>query len=212
MALTLAVGFVVDDAIVVLENIVRHMEEGEEPYEAAVKGAKEIGFAVLATTIALVAVFVPLAFLTGNIGRLFNEFGVSVAVAVLISGFVALTLTPMLCSRMLKPLHHTGTSWASRSFDAFFDWMERTYNKIVRGALRHRILVMSVAVLLIVISAVLFKFLPSELVPTEDRGVGFGIVIAPGGATLEYTDRYMRQVEQIMLSRPETDGVFTAMA
>jgi multidrug efflux pump len=116
----------------------------------------------------------------------------------------------MLCSRMLKPLHHTGTSWASRSFDAFFDWMERTYNKIVRGALRHRILVVSVAVLLIVVSVALFRFLPSELVPTEDRGVGFGIVIAPEGATLEYTDRYMRQVEQIMLSRPETAGVFTA--
>ncbi|MCI0696988.1 efflux RND transporter permease subunit [candidate division KSB1 bacterium] len=210
LALVLAIGLVVDDAIVMLENIYRHMEMGKTRWQAAIDGAKEIGFAVLATTIALVAVFVPLAFLTGNIGRLFNEFGVSVAVAVLISGFVALTLTPMLCSRMLKPLHHTGTSWASRSFDRFFDWLERTYNKIVRGALRHRILVVSIAGFLIVLSAVLFKFLPSELVPTEDRGVGFGIVIAPEGATLEYTDRYMRQVEQIMLSRPETDGVFTA--
>ncbi|MDZ7344514.1 MAG: efflux RND transporter permease subunit, partial [candidate division KSB1 bacterium] len=210
LALVLAIGLVVDDAIVMLENIYRHMEMGKTRWQAAIDGAREIGFAVLATTIALVAVFVPLAFLTGNIGRLFNEFGVTVAVAVLISGFVALTLTPMLCSRMLKPLHHTGTSWASRSFDAFFDWMERTYNKIVRGALRHRVLVVSLAGFLIVLSVALFKFLPSELVPTEDRGVGFGIVIAPEGATLEYTDRYMRQVEQIMLSRPETDGVFTA--
>jgi multidrug efflux pump len=210
LALVLAIGLVVDDAIVMLENIYRHMEMGKARWQAALDGAKEIGFAVLATTIALVAVFVPLAFLTGNIGRLFNEFGVTVAVSVLISGFVALTLTPMLCSRMLKPLHHTGTSWASRSFDKFFESMERTYNKIVRGALRHRILIMSVAVLLIAVSVGLFRFLPSELVPTEDRGVGFGIVIAPEGATLEYTDRYMRQVEQIMLSRPETDGVFTA--
>jgi multidrug efflux pump len=210
LALVLAIGLVVDDAIVMLENIYRHTEMGKSRWQASLDGAKEIGFAVLATTIALVAVFVPLAFLTGNIGRLFNEFGVSVAVAVLISGFVALTLTPMLCSRMLKPLHHTGTSWASRSFDRFFDWMERTYNKIVRGALRHRILVVSIAGFLIVLSVVLFKFLPSELVPTEDRGVGFGIVIAPEGATLEYTDRYMRQVEEIMLSRPETAGVFTA--
>jgi multidrug efflux pump len=210
LALVLAIGLVVDDAIVMLENIYRHMEMGKTRWQASIDGAKEIGFAVLATTIALVAVFVPLAFLTGNIGRLFNEFGVSVAVAVLISGFVALTLTPMLCSRMLKPLHHTGTGWASRKFDAFFEWLERTYNKIVRGALRHRIVIVGVAVLLIAVSVVLFKFLPSELVPTEDRGVGFGIVIAPEGATLEYTDRYMRQVEQIMLSRPETDGVFTA--
>ncbi len=210
LALVLAIGLVVDDAIVMLENIYRHMEMGKSRWQAAIDGAREIGFAVLATTIALVAVFVPLAFLTGNIGRLFNEFGVTVAVSVLISGFVALTLTPMLCSRMLKPLHHTGTSWASRSFDKFFEGMERTYNKIVRGALRHRLLVMSVAVFLIVVSVVLFRFLPSELVPTEDRGVGFGIVIAPEGATLEYTDRYMRQVEEIMLNRPETAGVFTA--
>jgi len=210
LALVLAIGLVVDDAIVMLENIYRHMEMGKTRWQAAIDGAKEIGFAVLATTIALVAVFVPLAFLTGNIGRLFNEFGVTVAVSVLISGFVALTLTPMLCARMLKPLHHTGTSWVSRSFDAFFEWLERTFNRIVRAALRHRVLVVSIAGFLIVLSVALFKFLPSELVPTEDRGVGFGIVIAPEGATLEYTDRYMRQVEQIMLSRPETDGVFTA--
>ncbi len=210
LALVLAIGLVVDDAIVMLENIYRHMEMGKSRMQAALDGAKEIGFAVLATTIALVAVFVPLAFLTGNIGRLFNEFGVTVAVAVLISGFVALTLTPMMSSRMLKPLHHTSSSWASRSFDAFFDWLERTYHRIVHGALRHRVLVVSVGVVMIAISVALFKLLPSELVPTEDRGVGFGIVIAPEGATLDYTDRYVRQIEQIMLSRPETNGVFTA--
>jgi len=210
LALVLAIGLVVDDAIVVLENIYRHMEMGKSRWQAAMDGSKEIGFAVLATTIALVAVFVPLAFLSGNIGRLFNEFGVAVAVSVLISGFVALTLTPMLCSRMLRPLHGTSQSWISRSFDKFFDWLERTYGKIVRGALNHRGWVMAIAVLMIALSAIIFKFLPSELVPTEDRGTGFGIVIAPEGATLEYTDRYMRQVENIMLSRPETDGVFTA--
>ncbi|MDZ7265938.1 MAG: efflux RND transporter permease subunit [candidate division KSB1 bacterium] len=210
LALVLAIGLVVDDAIIMLENIYRHMEMGKSRLQAARDGAKEIGFAVLATTIALVAVFVPLAFLTGNIGRLFNEFGVTVAVAVLISGFVALTLTPMMSSRMLKPLHHTGSSWAARSFDAFFDWLERTCHRIVHGALRHRVLVVSVAVVMIAISVALFKLLPSELVPTEDRGVGFGIVIAPEGATLDYTDRYVRQIEQIMLSRPETNGVFTA--
>lgn len=185
LALVLAIGLVVDDAIVMLENIYRHMEMGKSRMQAAIDGAREIGFAVLATTISLVAVFVPLAFLSGNIGRLFNEFGVTVAVSVLISGFVALTLTPMLSSRMLKPLHHTGASWASRSFDKFFDWLERAYGKIVRGALRQRGWVMATAVLLIALSAAIFKFLPSELVPTEDRGTGFGIVIAPEGATLE---------------------------
>ncbi len=210
LALVLAIGLVVDDAIVVLENVYRHMEMGKSRWQAAIDGSKEIGFAVLATTITLVAVFVPLAFLSGNVGRLFNEFGVAVAVSVLISGFVALTLTPMLCSRMLKPLHGTSQSWAARKFDAFFDGMERVYGKIVRGALRHRAVVMGIALLMIALSATIFKFLPSELVPTEDRGTAFGIVIAPEGATLEYTDRYMRQVEEIMLRRPETDGVFTA--
>src|SRR5512135_2225264 len=125
LGLVLAIGLVVDDAIVVLENIYRRMEMGKDRIRAAVDGSAEIGFAVIATTIALVAVFVPLAFLTGSVGRLFNEFGVSVAVAVLISGFVALTLTPMLSSKILKPLHGTGTGWATRSFDAFFAGLNR---------------------------------------------------------------------------------------
>ncbi len=210
LALVLAIGLVVDDAIVVLENIFRHMEMGKSRWRAALDGSKEIGFAVLATTITLVAVFVPLAFLQGNVGRLFNEFGVTVAVAVLISGFVALTLTPMLSSRMLRPLHTGKLNWASRSFDAFFEWLDRTYRAILNLSLRHRLL-STVAILLLVLLGVgAFKFLPSELVPTEDRGVAFGIVIAPEGATLDYTDRYMRQVEGILMNVPERAGLFTA--
>lgn len=211
LALVLAIGLVVDDAIVVLENIFRHMQMGKSRLKAAIDGSKEIGFAVLATTISLVAVFVPLSFLTGNIGRLFREFGISVAVAVLISGFVALTLTPMLCSKMLRPLHGTGGgNWANRTFDAFFEWLDRTYDKLLRGSLRRRGVVIAGAFVIVVASLALLKFIPSELVPTEDRGIGFGIVIAPEGATLEYTDRYMRQVEAILLSVPECKGLFTA--
>jgi multidrug efflux pump len=211
LALVLAIGLVVDDAIVVLENIFRHMQMGKSRLKAAVDGSKEIGFAVLATTISLVAVFVPLSFLSGNVGRLFREFGLSVAVAVLISGFVALTLTPMLCSKILRPLHGTGGGgWATRTFDAFFEWLDRTYDKLLRGSLRRRGLVMAGALVIVVASLGLLKFIPSELVPTEDRGIGFGIVIAPEGATLEYTDRYMRQVESILLSVPECKGLFTA--
>lgn len=211
LALVLAIGLVVDDAIVVLENIFRHMQMGKNRLRAAIDGSKEIGFAVLATTISLVAVFVPLAFLPGDVGRLFREFGLSVAVAVLISGFVALTLTPMLCSKFLRPLHSTGSgSWASRSFDAFFDWLDRTYEKLLRGSLRRRWIIMTGALVIVVLSLGLLKLLPSELVPTEDRGVAFGIVIAPEGATLEYTDRYMRQVEGILLSTPECKGLFSA--
>lgn len=210
LALVLAIGLVVDDAIVVLENIFRHMEMGKSKLRAAFDGSKEIAFAVIATTITLIAVFVPVAFLTGSVGRLFREFGFTVAIAVGISGFVALTLTPMFSSRILKPIHGTGNSWASRSFDAFFEWMNRTYERILKFALRHRLATIITAVLLVVVSAGIFKFMPSELVPTEDRGIGFGIVLAPEGSTLNYTDRHMRKVEDILLPLPERNGLFTA--
>jgi multidrug efflux pump len=211
LALVLAIGLVVDDAIVMLENIFRHMEMGKSRLQAAYDGSKEIAFAVLATTITLVAVFVPVAFLTGDVGRLFREFGFSVAIAVALSGFVALTLTPMFSSRILKPIHGTGQGWASRSFDAFFAWLNRVYERSVRFALRHRILVISLAVVAVIISVGVFKFMPRELVPTEDRGIAFGIVLAPEGSTLAYTDRYMREVEKRLLALPETKGLFTAV-
>ena len=212
LALVLSIGVVVDDAIVVLENVYRHMEMGKSRRQAALDGSKEIGFAVVATTIALVAVFVPVAFLTGNVGRLFREFGVSVAVAVAvaISGFIALTLTPMLCSRMLKPLHGTGKSWASRSFDAFFAGMDRNYERILRGALRRRWIPLGAALALVVGAGFLFTELPRELVPIEDRGTAFGVVIAPEGSTLQYTDRYMTQIEGVLMNLPERAGLFTA--
>lgn len=210
LGFVLAIGLVVDDAIIVLENIYRHMEMGKSRWQAAIDGSKEIGFAIVSTTISLVAVFVPLAFLSGNVGRLFNEFGIAVAVAVLISGFVALTLTPMISSQILRPLHGTGKGWASRSFDAFFEKLNRVYDRSVRFALRNRVLTIVSAVVVLIFAYVLFKLLPSELVPVEDRGFGFGIVIAPEGATLEYTDSYVRQIENILLNLPEREGLFTA--
>ncbi len=210
LALVLAIGLVVDDAIVVLENIYRHMEMGKSRWQAAMDGSKEIGFAVIATTIALVAVFIPLAFLTGSVGRLFNEFGLSVAVAVLISGFVALTLTPMISSQILRPLHGTSKSWASRSFDTFFDFLNRFYERLLRGTLRRRLITVLGGFGIIALSYFIFTSLPSELVPTEDRGIGFGIVIAPEGATLDYTDGYVREIEKRLLALPERRGLFTA--
>lgn len=211
LALVLAIGMVVDDAIVMLENVFRHMEMGKSRWQAALDGSKEIGFAIVSTTISLVAVFVPLAFLQGSVGRLFNEFGVTLAVAVLISGFVALSLTPMLCSKILKPIHGTGTGWASRSFDAFFEFLNKFYERVLRGAVRHRVLTILGAVVAVVLSAFLFRTLPSELVPTEDRGIGFGIVLAPEGATLEYTDQYMRVAENRLLNLPERRALFSAV-
>ncbi len=210
LALVLAIGLVVDDAIVMLENVYRHMEMGKSRWQAAMEGAKEIGFAIVATTIALVAVFVPVAFLTGNVGRLFNEFGMTVAVAVAISGFVALTLTPMLCSKTLKPLHGVSKNWAGRSFDAFFEWLARTYDALLHRVLRWKWAMIVAAVVLIAVSVFLFQRLPNELAPTEDRSIAFGFVLAPEGSTLDYMDRYMREIESILIPLEERAGLFTA--
>ena len=209
LALVLAIGLVVDDAIVMLENIHRHMEMGKPRLKAAFDGAKEIGFAIVATTIALVAIFVPVAFLRGNVGRLFNEFGITVAVAVLLSGFVALTLTPMLCSRMLKEQGREGRvgSAAQRGFDA----LDRFYERLVRGALVRRGLVLAATGVILAAIALLYRGLPAELVPTEDRGTILGIVVAPEGSTLAYTDRYLRQIEDIFRKVPEVERVFSAI-
>jgi multidrug efflux pump len=237
LALVLAIGLVVDDAIIMLENVYRHLEMGKPRMRATLDGAQEIGFAILATTIALVAVFVPVAFLTGRVGRLFNEFGIAVAVAVMISGFVALSLTPMLCSRLLKRASGAGmheedaldaptaaasphpgegveVEKASRwrtGFNRFFHDLHVNYERLLRGALAHRRAVMISALGLLAAIAVLFRFLPSELVPVEDRGMIFNVVLAPEGSTLDYTDRYMRQVEATYQRIPDVAAFFSAV-
>ncbi|MGD9548942.1 MAG: efflux RND transporter permease subunit [Candidatus Krumholzibacteriia bacterium] len=211
LAMVLAIGLVVDDAIVVLENIFRHLEMGKSRRRAAFDGTEEIGFAVIATTVSLVAVFIPVAFLTGSVGQLFREFGITLAVAVAISSFVALTLTPVLCSLILRS-HRTDRPqrWTERSFDAFFRWLGNTYEASLRFSLRMRPLVLLGGAALVAISAFFFVQLPEELVPTEDRGTAFGIVIAPEGATLEYTDKYMQMIEEQLLALPERRGLFSA--
>ena len=209
LALVLAIGLVVDDAIVMLENIYRHLEMGKTRLRAAFDGAKEIAFAILATTIALVAIFIPVAFLTGNVGRLFNEFGMTVAVAVLISGFVALTLTPMLCSKILRG--HEGEGRLARTVQRGFDAIDRLYDRTVRTALRRRKVVLAITAATFIAIAFLFRTLPSELVPTEDRGTIVGILVAPEGSTLGYVDRYARQIEDIYMSVAERAGLFTAV-
>jgi multidrug efflux pump len=201
---------VVDDAIVVLENIHRHIEEGMEPMRAAIRGMGEISGAVIAMTLTLAAVYAPVAFAPGRTGTLFAEFALTLAGAVLVSGFVALTLTPMLCSRMLQSEHGQNGNALTRRIDAGFAALNRSYERALRGVLRHRGWSLAGAGLLAVLIGVMFFLLPRELVPTEDRGVAFGIVIAPEGSTLEYTDRYMRQVEQFLLPLPERQGLFTA--
>jgi len=209
LALVLAIGLVVDDAIVMLENIYRHLEMGKPRMEAAYAGAKEIAFAIVATTVALVAIFVPVAFLTGNVGRLFNEFGMTVAVAVLISGFVALTLTPMLCSLMLR--RHEEQGFLARQFGRGFALVERFFELTMGVVMRHRKAIVLATALCLVAIFGLLRTLPSELAPSEDRGFLVGLAFAPEGATLNYTDRYLRQIETIFRRTPEVNSVFSAI-
>ncbi|MBP6019725.1 MAG: efflux RND transporter permease subunit [Burkholderiaceae bacterium] len=204
LAMVLAIGLVVDDAIVVLENIFRHMEEGKTRLEAAFLGAKEVGFAIVAMTLTLVTVYAPLAFATGRTGRLFIEFALTLAGAVLVSGFVALTLTPMMCSTLLR--HQT-------SHGRIYTWIENLlvgltsrYRKGLGRALRHRMIVVLLGLLVAAGSGVLFKTVKSELAPIEDRGVVFGVISGPEGSTLDYTLHSVEQVEGFYAELPEMEG------
>jgi len=206
LALVLAIGLVVDDAIVVLENIFRHIEEGLEPFQAALKGAKEIAFAVLAMTMTLAAVFAPLAFTPGRTGRLFAEFALTLAGAVVVSGFVALTLTPMMCSKLLRHNHHPNRF--DRGMESVLLGISARYAAALRFALRARWLVVLVMLGSGAASWWLFSTAKSELAPMEDRGVIFMPVNAPDGATLEFTARYLDAVDRIATEYPEFDRRF----
>jgi len=208
LALTIAIGIVVDDAIIVLENAYRHQEElHEAPEQAAVNGTNEIGFAVIATTIALVAVFTPLGFLRGSTGRLLSEFGIAVAGAVVISGFVALTLTPMLCAKVLRVPHEHGAIF--KVLEQGFNAIAERYATLLRTALRHRGIVVAGTVVTVALAGWFYSHLQQELIPDDDRGFFLVVAFAPEGSSLEYTDGYVRQVEQIIGKTPEAQGYFT---
>ncbi len=210
LALTLAIGIVVDDAIIVLENAYRHQEElGETPEVAAVNGTREIGFAVLSTTIALVAVFTPLAFLKGSTGRLFNEFGIAVAGSVIISGFVALTLTPMLCAKILRVPQRHGRLY--RILEEGFNRLASGYARTLALALRHRLVVVGIAALVTVTAVLVFRSLKREFVPQEDRGWFLTFIIAPEGSSLAYTDSYQRRAEAILSKTKEVNSFFSVV-
>jgi multidrug efflux pump len=210
LALTLAIGIVVDDAIIVLENAYRHQEElGESPEAAAVNGTREIGFAVIATTISLVAVFTPLAFLKGSTGRLFNEFGIAVAGSVVISGFVALTLTPMLCAKILRVPPRHGTLY--RVLENGFNALASGYARTLRAAVRHRFALVGAVVLLTLGAVFVFRSLKREFVPPEDKGWFFSIIIAPEGSSLAYTDGYQRQAEAVLDKTTDVESYFSVV-
>ena len=207
LALVLAIGLVVDDAIVVLENIFRHIEEGKKPFEAAIIGAKEIGFAVVAMTLTLAAVYAPLAFTPGRTGRLFTEFALVLAGSVVVSGFVALTLSPMMCSMLLK--HNPKPLFYDRWIEAGLNALTRGYTKLLGWALKVRWLVVLVMVASGVGTWALLKDIKRELAPMEDRGVILTVINGPDGATIDYTAKYAQAIERMASGYKEFDRVFT---
>jgi len=219
LALVLAIGLVVDDAIVVLENIFRHIENGMAPFHAAIRGAREVGFAVVAMTLTLAAVYAPLAFTPGRTGKLFTEFALALAGSVIVSGFVALTLTPMMCSIMLK--HVNNPTWFDRTMEKFLQKLSQKYGQVLGWTLSsgsvmgrrvsRRWLVVAVMVMAGVGSYILLKTTKSELAPLEDRGVILTVINGPDGATMDYTTRYAQALERMGNKYPEFDRIFTVV-
>ncbi|WP_036211728.1 MULTISPECIES: efflux RND transporter permease subunit [unclassified Marinobacter] len=200
LAVILAIGLVVDDAIVMLENIQRRIDEGEPPLLASYRGAKQVAFAVIATTLTLVAVFVPISFMGGNIGRLFAEFGFTLAAAVVVSSLVALTLAPMLCSKWLRHSPESAEGhrlWAAS--EKVLNGLTHGYERMLRFALNQPGLLLGLGLVGLIVAIVIFPRLPQELAPTEDRGVIIMPTSAPRGSTVEFTDHYVRQAEQELL-------------
>ena len=211
MALTLSVGFVVDDAIVMLENIVRHIEKGMKPYEAALKGSSEIGFTILSMTISLAAVFIPIVFMGGIVGRLLYEFAVTIILAILFSGIISVTLTPMLCARILKAEH-------GQQHNAFYRWSENTFNSVqsfydrtLRWSLEHRPVILGVFFASLAASILLMQVMKQDFLPSDDTGRLQGAVQAANGTSFTQMARYMQDVIRIVEQDPDVDGVLANM-
>lgn len=227
LALVLAIGLVVDDAIVMLENIYRHIEEGLDPFSAAIKGAREIGFAVITMTMTLVAVYAPLAFTPGRTGRLFVEFALALAGAVVVSGFVALTLTPMMCSKLLR--HNPNPTWFDSHMERWLTALSNGYERLLRWVLARRWtardgrrsplgvllqarwLVVAAMGLSALTIALVWPTMRQELSPLEDRGVVLASVNAPDGSTLDYTNRYAQELEKLGQPYKEFDRIFASI-
>lgn len=201
----LAIGLVVDDAIVVLENIVRRIELGEPPLIAAVDGSREIGFAVIATTLVLIAVFLPISFIPGNVGRLFGEFGISMAAAIGVSALISLTLVPMMSSKIFAGGIIRGR--VADAVDRFFRWLSHWYERSVRAALAAPAIVLGAGAATVALAVALFSVLPSEYSPAEDRQRVWIAVMAPEGSSLQYVDEYLRQAEAIAMEEVERGTV-----
>jgi HAE1 family hydrophobic/amphiphilic exporter-1 len=210
MALALCVGFVVDDAIVMLENIVRHIEMGKSPLTAALDGSREVGFTIVSMTLSLAAVFIPVLFMGGMIGRLLREFAVTIAVAILVSGFVSLTLSPMLCSRFLKPHGQTRPGRLYRASEYFFKGMLGAYEKSLKAVLKHGVLMIVLSVILLLATAYLFVIMPKEFIPSEDTDQIFGFTEASQDTSFDAMVRHQRAVDRVIGQEPSVEAFMSS--
>ncbi len=211
MALTIGTGFVVDDAIVMIENIVRHMEDGEDPFHAALDGAREIGFTVISLTVSLVAVFIPLLFMTGLVGRMFREFALTLTIAVVTSAVVSLTLTPMMCSRLLRPHVERAGNAVTRAFNGLVDWSVESYHKSLQWVLRHEMLTLLVTIGTLIATLWLYIVIPKGFLPLQDTGLIFAVM--EGGEEVSFAEmqRLRDQVETALRRDPDVTGVVSVI-
>lgn len=211
LALTLAIGFIIDDAIVVLENIVRWIEGGATPMEGALKGAQQISFTIVSMTLSLLAVFIPLIFMAGLIGKLFKEFSVTLAIVTVLSGIISLTLTPMLCSRFLPPL--TRNHEEHRNFsEKFNDWMLRYYKKGLTWVLGHRLFLLVIGIFCVLLSLLLFKILPTDFIPDEDIGFLIAYTESEQGTSSEEMNRLQRELINIVKKESSVEAMLSISA
>ncbi len=211
MALTLCVGFVVDDAIVVLENIVRHKEMGENQLEAALNGSREVEFTIVSMTTSLACVFIPILFMGGVVGRLFNEFAVTITVAIIISGFVALTLTPMLSSRFLSNRQERKQTLIVKFSDGTFNLALHTYSHFLHMAIRHKRIVMLIFVLMVIATVRLFMIIPKGFMPSEDTGSIFGTTEAAQGISFDSMVAHQKEIAKLISQDPAVEGFISAV-
>ncbi len=211
MALILSIGFVVDDAIVMLENIVRHIELGEEPLQASLKGSGEIGFTIVSMTLSLAAVFIPVLFLGGVLGRLFKEFAVTICVAILISGVVSVTLTPMLCSRFLRGAHHAKHGWFYRITESFFQGMLRVYDHSLQFVLRHRPAMMVSFVVVLAATGYMFVTIPKGFIPDQDTDQLSIITEAQQGTSFRQMSEFEKKIAEVVSQDANVDSLMASV-
>jgi len=211
MALTIGTGFVVDDAIVMIENIVRHMEKGESPMQAALKGAREIGFTVISLTLSLIAVFIPLLFMSGLVGRMFREFALTLTIAVVISAIVSLTLTPMMCSRMLRHQAAGAEGRASRFFNAPVEWVVRGYHVSLEWVLRHERATLLATLATLVITIGLYLIVPKGFLPLQDTGLITAVMEAGPEVSFAEMERLQKTIAGTIRKDPDVEGVVSVV-